>query len=153
MDELFGKRNMAVVAETCAPDFVVTIPGYPEPLRGLAAVEKWAGSYLTGFDSRLTVEDVVAEGDWVALRFVVRGTHRGEYMGIPATGRKVEFTEFSLTRYADGRAQASWLMLDTLTVMQQLGLFPKGGPPRPLLRLIVGLQRRFRPKAAAKGAP
>lgn len=146
-DEVFEKRNVAANREILAPDAVFHVPGYPEPFRGAQAMEDWSASYLAAFDSQLEVHDVVAEGDLVALRFTVRGRHVGDgYLGIPATGRRVEFTEFSLTRYADGLAQEGWLSLDTLGVMQQLGLFPKGQPPRWLMRLVVGLQRPRRKK-------
>jgi predicted ester cyclase len=141
VDELFGRRNLGVIREICSPEIVFHLPGYPEPLRGVAAVEEWAAGYLAAFEGRLEVEDVVVEGNLIALRATMRTTHKGEYLGVPPTGRRLTFTELSLTRYDGGRAVEFWLMLDTLGVMQQLGLFPKGQPPRALLRLIVGLQR------------
>jgi len=141
VDELFGRRNMGVIGEICSPEIVFHLPGYPEPLRGIEAVERWATGYLAAFEGRLDVEDVVVEGDLIALRATMRTNHKGEYMGVPPTGRPLTFTELSLTRYEGGKAVEFWLMLDTLGVMQQLGLFPKGQPPRALLRLVVGLQR------------
>jgi predicted ester cyclase len=140
VEEVFNQRNLDALAEIVAPDVVAHIPGY-EPLRGLEAVHQWAASYLAAFDSHLTVEDVVAEGDKVVLRFTVRATHRGEYLGVPPTGRQVTFPEISLTRYAEGKAREFWLMLDSLGVMQQLGMYPKGRPPRALLWLVIRLQR------------
>jgi predicted ester cyclase len=153
VDELFGRRNLGVIREICSSEIVFHLPGYPEPLRGIEAVERWAAGYLAAFEGRLDVEDVVVEGDLIALRATMRTRHQGEYMGVPPTGRSLTFTELSLTRYDGGKAVEFWLMLDTLGVMQQLGLFPKGQPPRALLRLVVGLQRFSRRRRGEKQLP
>lgn len=140
VEEVFNQRNLDVLPEVLAPDVVAHLPGY-EPLRGYEAVRQWVATYLSAFDTHLTVEDVVAEGDIVVLRFTLRATHKGEYLGVPATGRQVTSPEISFTRYGEGKAREFWIMLDTLGVMQQLGMYPRGRPPRALMWLIVKLQR------------
>jgi ketosteroid isomerase-like protein len=145
LDEVFGKRNPAAFLDALSPDVVLHLPGYPEPFHGPEAVRDWAAAYLAGWNSRMTVETAVAEGENVLVRWTMRATHTGDYLGVPPTGKEALFTEFAQMRLADGKAEEIWIVLDTLDVIQQLGLFPKGKPPRPLLRFIIWLQRLRRP--------
>ena len=71
--------------------------------------------------------DQIAEGDRVANRFVFLGTHLGEFMGVAPTGRRVEFVGNSIDRVAEGRIVESWVELDLLGVLQQLGAVPEAG--------------------------
>lgn len=141
LDQVFGKRNPSAFLEGLTPDVVFHLPGHPEPFRGPEAVRDWAAAYMAGWDHRMTIEAAVAEGDQVIVRWTMRATHRGEYQGVPPTGRQVAFTEFAQIRLVDGKGAEIWIVLDTLDVMQQIGLFPRNKPPRALLRLIIGLQR------------
>lgn len=72
-------------------------------------------------DLRFTVEDIVSEGDKAAARVTCRGTHRGELMGIPATGRSVAWDEIFVARVAGGKITEGWAVEDMLGLMQQLG--------------------------------
>ena len=79
--------------------------------------------YLTAFpDARFTVEDELAEGDRVVSRSTLRGTHQGEFMGIPPTGKPVTVTGMSIDRIVEG-----WLNFDGLGMLQQLGVIPAPG--------------------------
>jgi predicted ester cyclase len=80
-------------------------------------------------DLELTIEDQVAEGDEVVTRFTARGTHRGELMGIPPTGRKVVVTGISIDRLVNGKTVESWTNYDVLSMMQQLGIIPMPSAP------------------------
>jgi len=75
-------------------------------------------------DSTFMIEDMVAEGDRVAFRVTVRGTHQGEYMGIAPTGNRIEQTNQAIIRIADGKWVEAWATLDDLRMMQQLGIIP-----------------------------
>ena len=75
-------------------------------------------------DFTCTIEDQIAEGDKVVTRLTMRGTHLGPYRGMPATGKKVEVAGVSIGRFARGKAIEGWLITDSLTLMQQLGLIP-----------------------------
>jgi predicted ester cyclase len=75
-------------------------------------------------DSKFTVEDVVATGDKVVVRYTFTGTHQGAYMGLPPTGKKVAFSGISIYKVAGGKLVESWGVLDRLTLMQQLGAIP-----------------------------
>jgi steroid delta-isomerase-like uncharacterized protein len=75
-------------------------------------------------DSYFTVEDMVAEGEKVATRKTFHGTHEGEFMGIPPSGRAVSMGLIDIVRISDGRVVEHWSMGDTLGLMQQLGVIP-----------------------------
>ena len=81
----------------------------------------WAGFFAALPDLTATMEDLVVAGDRVVGRFVYRGTHRGDLMGIPATGRRVEMRSIDIWRVADGMFVEHWDELNTLQVLQQLG--------------------------------
>ena len=81
--------------------------------------------FRTAFpDIRMTAEDVVEDGDTIAVRFTLRGTHQGELFGIPATGRTVEVGGFDLMRLENGLMVEHWGISDTMAMMQQLGVIP-----------------------------
>ena len=73
---------------------------------------------------RLDAEEILAEGDLVSVRGWVRGVHRGPFMGIPPTGKSVEFSIFITYRVAAGKIVEHWMLTDNIAVMQQLGILP-----------------------------
>lgn len=80
-------------------------------------------------DMRMDVDDIVASGDKVVARVTVSGTHRGEFMGMPATGKHIEVSLIDIMRLGgDGLAHEHWGVMDTLAMMQQLGAVPEGAP-------------------------
>ena len=80
-------------------------------------------------DLRFEVEDVFAAGDKGVARIRCTGTHRGEFIGIPATGRQVDVPGIDIVRFGDdGKALEHWGVTDTMTMMQQLGVVPEGAP-------------------------
>jgi steroid delta-isomerase-like uncharacterized protein len=114
------------IAAMTAPDFFdhdihveTSIPGGPEDLReALVAIRK-------GFpDIDVSVEDVIAEGDKVVVRNTWRGTHQGEFNGIPATGRRIEIEGIVIWRIENGKIAERWATIDTLSLLQQLGVIP-----------------------------
>ena len=124
------------------PDQVAHLAGYPEPFRGRDASLEWARTYQSAFhEQELTVEAAVAEDDHVALRVRTAQTHRGPYLGVAPVGSRVEMTMIQMFRFEDGRIAETWLMFDPLHVMQQLGVFPPGQLPKPLLAVINTVRR------------
>jgi steroid delta-isomerase-like uncharacterized protein len=87
----------------------------------------WTGFFAALPDLTATMEDLVVSGDRVVGRFVYRGTHSGEFMGIPASGRSVEMRSIDIWRVADGMFVEHWDELNTLQVFQQIGALPQGG--------------------------
>ena len=84
-------------------------------------------SFRSAFpDIQVSVEDTVTEGDKIAARCIVRGTHRGEGVGIAPTGRPVEFTGMTIVRVRDGKIVEAWNNFDFMTMFQQLGVSPSG---------------------------
>jgi steroid delta-isomerase-like uncharacterized protein len=86
--------------------------------------------YTAAFpDLRMDPEDVLPSGDKVVARLRVTGTHEGEFLGIPATGRGIDVQVIDIVRFGDdGLAHEHWGVLDVMTMMQQLGVVPEGGP-------------------------
>ena len=75
-------------------------------------------------DLHVSVEDLIAEGDRIAARNSVTGTHQGDYMGIPPTGRRVTYNEMFIVRFVDGRIAETWGVVDVFSQMKQLGAIP-----------------------------
>jgi steroid delta-isomerase-like uncharacterized protein len=75
-------------------------------------------------DAQITVEDQIAEGDKVVTRWTGRGTHQGEFMGVPPSGNRVEIAGMTLDRFSRGKIAESWTNYDALGMMQQIGAMP-----------------------------
>jgi steroid delta-isomerase-like uncharacterized protein len=110
-----------------APDYVFHFPGSPEPLELQGHVRIARMLYVAFPDLRYRVEEQVAEGDKVASRFTMHGTHEGEYIGISPTGKQVAATGISIDRIAGGKIVEQWNNFDQLGMMQQLGAVPSPG--------------------------
>ena len=107
-----------------APNAIVHMGSAPEPLsmEGFKQMGQLLLSAFTGSTS--TVEDMIAEGDKVVSQITFRGSHTGDLMGIPPTGKSVAMSEIIIDRVADGQIVESWRLLDQMAMMQQLGLIP-----------------------------
>jgi steroid delta-isomerase-like uncharacterized protein len=107
--------------ELMAPEIVDHNP-IPNQAPGRDGFKQWMAAARNAFpDLRGTVEDVIVEGDRVAARTTWHGTHRGEFVGVGATGRRVSFSAFHLVRFSQDRAVEWWGTADLLGVLQQLG--------------------------------
>lgn len=110
-----------VIDEIVAPDLVFHAP-VPMGMTGAQALKQVWAVLLHAFpDIHVTVEDVIAEGDKVVSRNTVTGTHRGEYQGMPPTGRSVTYGEIFILRFEDGRIAEIWGVVDVLSQMRRLG--------------------------------
>ena len=78
-------------------------------------------------DLQFTIEDMVAEGDFVVVRHTTRGTHQGNFRGIPPTGKQVSGTGMFIDRIVNGKAVEQWINGDDLGLLQQLGVVPTPG--------------------------
>jgi steroid delta-isomerase-like uncharacterized protein len=126
-EELWNQGNLDVADEILDASFVahglvVELPPGPEGFKQFVTI------YRSAFpDLQFTIEDLIAEGDKVMDRWTVRGTHKGELMGIPATGKQVEVTGMGMFRVSGGKAVELWTNMDVLGMMQQLGVIPPPG--------------------------
>ncbi len=106
-----------------APEFRRHDPGLPFEVVGPQGVKRLADALLPGIpDMELPIEDVIAEGEKVLVRLRVCGTHGGELMGIPATGRKIDIAVLDLFQFRDGKLIEHWALLDNLGMLRQLGV-------------------------------
>jgi steroid delta-isomerase-like uncharacterized protein len=122
IDEVMNQHDPAVVDELFAADYLMHDPAWPGEVKGPEGFKQWAGAMLDPYfsDSRVTIEDTIAEGDKVAVRWTWSGTHTGEFMGIGPTGRQITVAGISIHRFADGKFVESWANYDSLGMMQQL---------------------------------
>jgi steroid delta-isomerase-like uncharacterized protein len=106
-EEVMNQGNLQAVDELVADDYRLTDPpGFPPGKEGLRAL---ATMYRTGApDLHMTVEDMIAEGDQVAVRWTATGTQTGEMMGLPPTGQKLQFRAVSWLRMKGGKIAEEW---------------------------------------------
>jgi len=127
LDEVIGRGDLEAADGLCAADLAWHGVGVGE-LADLATFKRAVAPFLTAFpDLRVTAEDLLAEGDRVVARYTWRGTQRGEFFGIPATGRSVEVAGTSIYRLAGGKIVEEWWLEDMLGLMRQLGAIPAPG--------------------------
>jgi steroid delta-isomerase-like uncharacterized protein len=120
----FNQHDLDAAAAFLAPDWVGHWAGLPEGC-GADGFKRLAGLYLTAFpDMRITVEDALADGDKLARRVSWTGTHRGPFLGVPATGRRVRGQGIVILRIANGKIAEEWELSDLLGLLQQLGAVP-----------------------------
>ena len=113
------------IDELVAPDVLIHMPLAVEAPRPHEAFRQLWAMLLRGLpDLHLTIEDLIEEGDKVVMRNTVTGTHQGEYMGIPPTGKTLTYNEILIFRFARGRIAETWGIVDVLSQMRQLGLMP-----------------------------
>jgi predicted ester cyclase len=127
VDEVQSAGNIDLIDEICSPKFVnhSAPPGLPTDCEGIKIATVM---FRRAFpDSYFTVEDMMAEGDKVATRKTFHGTHEGEFMGIPPSGRSVSMSLMDIVRITEGRVVEHWSVGDTLGMMQQLGVIPQPG--------------------------
>ena len=123
VEGVVNRGDAGLLAELVAPDHVRHAPD--GDLYGPEGVRIDVASWRTGFpDLRLDIEDLLAAGDRVATRFVLRGTHAGPFLGAAPTGRSVAVAGMGIDRVAGGRLAESWVSLDGLGLLRQLGRLP-----------------------------
>ncbi len=126
LTEVFNEGRLDVIDELVSPDYVGHDVAMPEPMVGPEAFKRSASAYKAAFpDMTMTIEEEIAEGDTVVVRWTARGTHEGELFGIPATGRQSTVTGITINRIVGGKiveARTNW---DTFGLLQQLGAIPE----------------------------
>jgi steroid delta-isomerase-like uncharacterized protein len=122
--EAFNEGNLDAVDELLTDSYVRHDPNSPE-VRGPEEEKQLRAMYRSAFpDLRFSVEDMVAEDDKIATRLSISATHEGELLGIPPTQRRLSFTAMELYRLEGGKIDEQWVNVDTLGMMQQLGVVP-----------------------------
>ena len=127
IEDVWGKGDFDALSEVAAADVIDhnPSPGLPPGAEGQKAIIMMLRSAFP--DGTNALEEVIAEGDKVMDRHTFRGTHKGEFFGIPATGKQVTFTGMEITRIAGGKIVEIWHQEDLMGLMQQLGAIPTPG--------------------------
>ena len=126
-EEVWGRHNTGLIDELLAPDFVNHDP-FPGTAGNLAGEKQALAMHSAALDdTEATVDDQIAEGDKVATRWTFCATHKGEFLGLAPTGKRVKITGINICRMANGRIAELWREVDVLSLLQQLGAAPPLG--------------------------
>jgi steroid delta-isomerase-like uncharacterized protein len=124
LEEAFGQGKMEIIDELLDPDFVCHDPNSESgEIRGADTIKGEIEYFRNAVpDLTYTVEDQVVEGDKVVSRYTARGTHQGEFFGVPGSGRHIEMTGITIDRFDEsGKLIEEWPEYDLLGAMQQMG--------------------------------
>ncbi len=122
-EDVLNTGNLALVDELIARHYVSHYPAGYNYGGGPEGVKQIVTAVRTGFpDVRFAIEDLIAEGDKVVGRWTFHGTHQGDFMGIPATGKKVLVMGIAIYRVARGKIAEAWVAWDAMGLMHQLGV-------------------------------
>jgi steroid delta-isomerase-like uncharacterized protein len=122
---VFEQGNIELLDELLAPDYINHSPATPDLPTGPEGVKAVVTMFRSAIpDLRVVVEDMIAEGDKVATRYTLEGTHESELFGVPPTGLHLSIKSITVERVLDGRIREHWRITDSLDMMQQLGVIP-----------------------------
>jgi steroid delta-isomerase-like uncharacterized protein len=126
-EDVLNRGDIVALEELAVEDYLENdmLPGQGT---GLAGLRDRVTMLKTALDSQFTIEDVIAEGDKVAVRWTNSGTHVGNFAGIPATGKTFTIAGVDIHRMRDGKMAEHWHVVDQLTMLQQLGIIPAPEP-------------------------
>ena len=125
VEETINKGDLSVADEIIAPDYVYHFPGMD--FKGTEGFKQFITIQRTAFpDLHVTIDEMIAEGNMVATRFKISGTMKGELMGIPPTGKKMNIVEALFIRFENGKNAEATPTIDQLEMFQQLGVSPPG---------------------------
>jgi steroid delta-isomerase-like uncharacterized protein len=126
VEELWNKGKLSVADELFAPNYEHHDASTLDFGRGPESEKKRATLYRTAFpDVRLTIEEIIAEGEIVMTRWSCRGTHKGDLSGIAPTGKQINISGVTIARLANSKLAEGWVNWDALGLMQQLGVVPE----------------------------
>ncbi len=121
LEEIFSQGNLSNMEELFSPEMVIHDPD--KELRGLEQVKQGIMRLRMAFpDLHYTAEDMIAEEDKVVIRFTGRGTHRGEFRGVPPTDKDMTYTGIMILRFVEKKAVEYWAVSDALGIYRQLGV-------------------------------
>jgi steroid delta-isomerase-like uncharacterized protein len=124
--DFINTASEQLAAELISPDASFHVPGRPEPVVGPAGYLEIIGMMRGGFpDVQWTLEELIVEGEKVAARFTMRGTHQGTFFGVPPTGKKVEIQAMNFYRLSGGQFIEERGQPDLLSLLQQIGAIPR----------------------------
>jgi steroid delta-isomerase-like uncharacterized protein len=123
LDEVMNGGNLSAIDTLFSPDYIPHDPSNPDRQGGIDGAKQFIRMFHTGLTNQeYIVEDMIAEGDRVAYRWTIVGIHTGNMMGIPASGKELNFSGMDMFRLENGKIVESWVIADALTMLQQLGV-------------------------------
>jgi len=126
LEEAWNKRNLAVIDELFTPDAVAHDPAVPT-VTDVESTKQFIAACLTAFpDLQVTADDLFTAADKIAARWTVRGTHKGEFLGIAPTEKSMAVTGITIYRLAGGKVAEYWSHWDSPGLLQQLGAVRQG---------------------------
>ena len=122
IEEVYNDNNLDVLYELVAQDMAnhSAVPEHQHGIEGFKHVNRWVRAGFS--DAHYEIEDMIAEGDMVACRITVSGTHDGDFQGTPPTGKRFSVDHVHWHRLADGKLVERWAVRDDLGAAQQLGM-------------------------------
>lgn len=122
--QAWNERDWATEAACRATDYAAHMSAIPVPLDA-AGWDSFSVAFTTAFpDAQISVADSVGERDMVASRWTITGTHRGDFQGVPPTGRPIQMAGVDISRVVDGKIAEHWAQFDVMAVMQQISALP-----------------------------
>lgn len=123
--EFINTASETLAQELISPDAIFHVPGRADPVKGPEGYLEIIAMMRSGFpDIQWTLEEVIAEGDKIAARFTMRGTHKGPFFGVPATGKPIQVQAMNIYRLSDGKFVEERGQPDLLGLLQQIGAIP-----------------------------
>jgi len=126
-EEIWDKRNLNIIDDLCAPDYVGHIAGFPGPEQSREALKQAFATYFAAFDMHDTREFLIAEGDFVVIHDTYWVKHTGAFQGISPTGKETTLTGVDIYHIMDGKIVEQWFEADVTGAMHQLGVLPAPG--------------------------
>ena len=124
--EVMSEGKTEVIDQLCSPEWLDHDP-LPGTTADLAGLKDFVAQIRAAFpDLQVTADEMIGEGDRLAVRSTLRGTHQGDFMGIPATGKRVEVSNYDFVRFENDQAAEHWGVIDSAVLMEQLGMAPAG---------------------------
>jgi len=126
-EEVFNRRDLDAIVDLVTKDYEFHGSAGKE-VRGREGLKQFLSMFFIAFpDLRFEVDDIFSEGDKVVSRVTGRGTHKGELMGIPPTGKQIATTVICINRFVGERIAEDWEIIDLFGMMVQLGVIPQPG--------------------------
>ena len=123
--QFINTADAKMATELVSPEAIFFVPGRPDPVRGPAGYLEIINMMRSGFpDIQWTLEETIAEGDKIVARYTMRGTHKGNFMGVPPAGKKIAVQALNIYRFSNGQIIEEQGQPDLLGLFQQIGGLP-----------------------------
>ena len=124
--QVWGRGELDIIDELASPSLSVYYPSFPQGLKGSSTFKQKLTDFRSVFpDADIQIEEEIAEGDKVVLRWSYSGIHHGNLFGVPGTGKRIKWTGISIYRIADGKVVEERGEENHLSLLRQIGVLPE----------------------------